>query len=119
MIREADVDGDGQINYDGAHSPLSSRPHLLNIAPVTCDAEFVKVHIVGPFPPIICLLIVIVVDDAGQVITPLHLLRSRSVSSSLLATCMYGLELKSTTKVVDIICISIAFVLVSIHVPFL
>jgi len=24
MIREADVDGDGQINYDGAHSLLSS-----------------------------------------------------------------------------------------------
>jgi len=60
MIREADVDGDGQIEYDGAHSPLSSLPHLLNIsiAPVTCDAEFVKVHIVGPFPPMICLLIV-------------------------------------------------------------
>lgn len=44
MIREADVDGDGQINYDGARSLLSSRPHLINIAPVTYDAEFVKVR---------------------------------------------------------------------------
>ena len=90
MIREADVDGDGQINYDGAQfTPLLSRPHLLNITLVTCDAEFVKVHIVGPFPPIICLLIVIDVDDAGQVIAPRHLVRPRSgVSSSLSVTCV-------------------------------
>jgi len=25
MIREADIDGDGQINYDGAHSIFPSR----------------------------------------------------------------------------------------------
>ena len=29
MIREADVDGDGQINYDGEYSPFSN-PHPLN-----------------------------------------------------------------------------------------
>ena len=121
MIREADVDGDGQINYDGAHSLLSSRPHLLNVAPVTYDAEFVKVHIVDPFHLIICLLIVIDVDDAGQVITPRHLVRSRiSVSSLLSIICMYGPEQKSTMKVVDIMCISIMRLSwLSIHVSFL
>jgi len=35
MIREADIDGDGQINYDGAYLHLSSRQHLLNTAFVT------------------------------------------------------------------------------------
>ena len=63
---------------------------------------------VGPFPPIICLLIVIDVDDAGQVIIARHPVRSRfGVSSSLSITCMFGPEPKSTMKVVDIRCISI------------
>jgi Ca2+-binding EF-hand superfamily protein len=34
MIREADVDGDGQINYDGAYSPFSS-PYFLNAVSVS------------------------------------------------------------------------------------
>jgi calmodulin len=33
MIREADIDGDGQINYDGAY-PSFSNPHLLNAVSV-------------------------------------------------------------------------------------
>jgi len=33
MIREADVDGDGQINYDGAYPSFSS-PYLLNAVSV-------------------------------------------------------------------------------------
>ena len=30
MIREADIDGDGQINYDGAHSSSLSRSYMLS-----------------------------------------------------------------------------------------
>jgi len=33
MIREADIDGDGQINYDGAYPPFSS-PYLLKAVSV-------------------------------------------------------------------------------------
>jgi calmodulin len=33
MIREADIDGDGQINYDGAY-PSFSNPHFLNAVSV-------------------------------------------------------------------------------------
>lgn len=32
MIREADIDGDGQINYDGVY-PSSSSPYLLTLFP--------------------------------------------------------------------------------------
>jgi hypothetical protein len=56
MIREADIDGDGQINYDGAHPNFSPPPHLLNTASTTCDAEFVKVRTIHAFPATICLL---------------------------------------------------------------
>jgi calmodulin len=35
MIREADVDGDGQINYDGTHPSHSCRPYSLNTACMT------------------------------------------------------------------------------------
>jgi hypothetical protein len=61
MIREADIDGDGQINYDGAHSiPLSTsaiaKPPLSRLFR---DAEFVKVGTVCVSPAVIRLLIVI------------------------------------------------------------
>ena len=50
MIREADIDGDGQINYDGTHPSFSS-PYLLNIVFVlSCDVEFVKVRTTDAFP---------------------------------------------------------------------
>ncbi len=29
MIREADIDGDGQINYDGTHSSFLFHAHIL------------------------------------------------------------------------------------------
>jgi Ca2+-binding EF-hand superfamily protein len=32
MIREADVDGDGQINYDGAYPSFSSRSFLNSVS---------------------------------------------------------------------------------------
>jgi hypothetical protein len=35
MIHEADADGDGFVNYDGAHSSLSPQAHFLNIVSVT------------------------------------------------------------------------------------
>jgi hypothetical protein len=109
MIREADIDNDGQINYDGAHPAFSSRPQPLNTVSVTrlfAIPEFVKVHTVRAFPVITCLLIVIDADDAGQVIAPIHAMKSRiGVSSSSLV--LYELELTSATKVVDIMCILI------------
>lgn len=55
MIREADVDGDGQINYDGAYSPFSS-PYFLNdkrCFRTSCDVEFVKVQLT-PFLLVLC-----------------------------------------------------------------
>src|ERR1700761_2937802 len=42
MIREADIDGDGQINYDGAHS--SGSFNVLNNTHLNCNTEFVKVR---------------------------------------------------------------------------
>ena len=48
MIREADIDGDGQINYDGAY-PSFSNPRLLNAVSVF-PAEFVKVRTIVAFP---------------------------------------------------------------------
>jgi hypothetical protein len=53
MIREADVDGDGQINYEGNVSIISSTDstlivlYLISISP-SAHAEFVKV---GSPPP--------------------------------------------------------------------
>ena len=46
MIREADIDGDGQINYDGAHLSFSSTViyHILNGTYSNCNPEFVKVR---------------------------------------------------------------------------
>ncbi len=35
MIHEADADGDGFVNYDGAHPSLSPQAHFLNIVSVT------------------------------------------------------------------------------------
>ncbi len=40
MIREADVDGDGQINYEGMYSNFSS---IRTISNSVVPAEFVKV----------------------------------------------------------------------------
>ena len=54
MIREADVDGDGQINYDGMHLSRSFPLYPLNTAYLTflqCTVEFVKVRAqFVPFP---------------------------------------------------------------------
>jgi hypothetical protein len=46
MIREADIDGDGQINYDGAHSSclFTFIHHILNGTYSNCNPEFVKVR---------------------------------------------------------------------------
>jgi hypothetical protein len=46
MIREADVDGDGQINYEGTSA--SCTPHICGVpdcAMPPCSIEFVKVRI--------------------------------------------------------------------------
>ena len=44
MIREADVDGDGQINYEGKFPSILAQRYPTSIA------EFVKVHIL-PLSP--------------------------------------------------------------------
>jgi len=43
MIREADVDGDGQINYDGRFHYLLFRFHSLTFPLAAANLEFVKV----------------------------------------------------------------------------
>ena len=72
-----------------SHSPSLLRP--LNTTSATfCDAEFVKVHTIYPFPPILCLLIITDVDDAGQVITPTQ--PRIGVSNSLSITYVYCMD---------------------------
>jgi hypothetical protein len=75
MIREADIDGDGQINYEGAHSiPLSSSATTKQpLSRLFRAAEFVKVSAVCASPAVLCLLIVVDADDAGKVISRTNL----------------------------------------------
>lgn len=76
-------------------SPASPKHYFRDI----CDAEFVKVHTIHPFPLITWLLIITDVDDGGQVITPRHLVRPRiGVSRSLTITYVYGPEPKVQRK---------------------
>lgn len=78
MIRLADADGDGKVNYEGARAILLSSAFSIQHPRDVCDAEFVKVHAVRAFPTITWLLIVIDSDDAVDVIAPCHLLRFES-----------------------------------------
>lgn len=50
MIREADVDGDGQINYDGAYPSFSSPFPPKCYFRTSCDVEFVKVRTIDTIP---------------------------------------------------------------------
>ncbi len=76
MIREADVDGDGQINYEGAHSSCSitltyPELHLFEIATQSSSRCVLLVFCLR-----VSSLIVINVDDAIKVIALCNLLRS-------------------------------------------
>ncbi len=75
----ADADGDGKVNYEGAHAiPLLSSAFSIQRPRDFCDAEFVKVHAIRAFHTVIWLLIVIDSDDAADVIAPSHPLESES-----------------------------------------
>ena len=127
MIREADIDGDGQINYDGAHPiplPSSTSPkhrfHDLRcrVRQGAYDSRFLCDYLFTEH--------VIDADDAGKVIALCHLMRSRiDVSDLLSITCIYEPELTSASKVVKIPVYldhvgdpALFLVLVSIHVFF-
>ena len=47
MIREADVDGDGQINYDGARIRYVLFCFVTDCT-ISCITEFVKVYFLSP-----------------------------------------------------------------------
>lgn len=85
MISVSDLDGDGRIDFEGARTFLSCRPHPLQF---TTPATFVIQNLSRYMQFALSLrftwsLIVIDVDDAANVIMPCHLPGSRiGVSSS-------------------------------------
>lgn len=105
MIREADVDGDGQINYDGAQSScaFTLTYHLLTNTRPNCNPEFVKVRILLVFYSSAFSLIVINLDDAIKVIASYNLLGFPIRVFAGRRHFVY--ELISKTKIVDIMCI--------------
>lgn len=53
MIRVADADGDGKVNYEGTCAiPLLSSAFSIQHPRDFCGAEFVKVHAVRTFPTV-------------------------------------------------------------------
>ena len=46
MIREADIDGDGQVNYEGT----------INFKVIICIVEFLKLHSVAKYMPVVICL---------------------------------------------------------------
>lgn len=85
MISVSDLDGDGRIDFEGARTFLSCRPHPLQF---TTPATFMIQNLSRYMQFALSLrftwsLIVIDIDDAANVIMPCHLPGSRiGVSSS-------------------------------------